>query len=91
MDASVTVCGRHPCDQPWRCHRSRQNVADEFTCDHTGQDREYDVLALASRLAGEETALRSSSLGGAQILGSHHARLGYASARDMRGGVTGPA
>jgi subtilisin family serine protease len=74
------VCGQRPCDRRWRCHRSRQTQSDPFTCDHTSQAREYDVLALASRLAGEETALRCSSLGGPQILGSHHARLGYPSA-----------
>jgi hypothetical protein len=84
LDSSTMVCGRRPCDRRWRCHRSRENASDEYTCDHTGQSREQKVLALATQLAGEETALRCSSMGGPQILGSNHARLGYSTAREMR-------
>lgn len=83
LSASDTFCGSK-CDQPWRCHRSRQSASDEFTCDHTTQQREQEVLALVTRLASEEIALQCSSLGGPQILGSNHAQLGYASAVEMR-------
>jgi subtilisin family serine protease len=83
LSATDTFCGSK-CDQPWRCHRSRQSPTDDLTCDHTSQQREQDVLALVTRLAGEEIALQCSSLGGPQILGSNHAQLGYASAVAMR-------
>jgi subtilisin family serine protease len=78
-----TYCGS-TCDRPWRCHRSRQNTTDQFTCDHTSQQREQDVLALVTRLAGAEIALRCSSMGGPQILGENHAHLGYPTAVAMR-------
>jgi subtilisin family serine protease len=83
LSAADTFCGSK-CDHPWRCHRSRQSPTDEFTCDHTSQQREQEVLALVTRLAGEEIALQCSSLGGPQILGSNHAQLGYGSAVAMR-------
>ncbi len=71
------------CDRPWRCHKFRAVTSGEFQSFHGNQTREYEVLALASRLAGENTALQCISIGGPQILVSHYRILGYGSPREM--------
>jgi hypothetical protein len=47
------------------------------------QAQEYDVLALARGLAGDEVALRCISIGGPQIMGFNFAALGYRSAGEL--------
>jgi subtilisin family serine protease len=71
------------CPHPWTCHHFRPDPSQPFRSVHTGQPAEYAALAVAAQLAGEETALRCASLGGPQILSRHHARLGYATSREM--------
>jgi hypothetical protein len=68
----------------WEGHQFRESPAGAWETVHTGkQEAEYRVLALASRLAGEETALQCISMGGPQIMGASHAEIGYSTARAM--------
>ena len=64
----------------WKCHAYRRSTAEPFAPCHTGQAQEYDVLALARGLAGDEVALRCISIGGPQIMGFNFGALGYQSA-----------
>jgi hypothetical protein len=65
-------------------HLFRESPGGAWETVHTGkQEAEYRVLALASRLAGEETALKCISMGGPQIMGASHAEIGYPTARAM--------
>ena len=88
FDTHFQVGGRPPrtgpgCEHPWQCHYAREDPSQPFVPVHSGQPQEAATLALATRLSGEDTALRCASFGGTQILGRHHARLGYASPREM--------
>ena len=67
----------------WKNHQCRVEEMDPFKAVHASQTREYAVLKLARRLAGDEPALKSISIGGPQILISNRTRLGYESARAM--------
>lgn len=68
----------------WEGHQFRESPTGAWETVHTGkQEAEYRVLQLASRLAGEETALRCISMGGPQIMGASHAEIGYPTARAM--------
>ncbi|MBF2062891.1 MAG: DUF3380 domain-containing protein [Calothrix sp. C42_A2020_038] len=67
----------------WQNHKFRENATDTFQSFHGNQVLEYQVLALASRLAGEEIALQCISIGGPQILGSNYRMIGYSTPREM--------
>ncbi|MCF2146268.1 M15 family metallopeptidase [Desmonostoc muscorum LEGE 12446] len=69
--------------RPWQNHKFRENPSDAFQGFHGDQAREYQVLALASRLATEEIALQCISIGGPQILGSNYRMIGYTTPREM--------
>jgi hypothetical protein len=69
--------------KPWHNHAYRADAQGAWRDLHRGQDREYDALAVAIRLAGEATALGCISIGGPQILIRNHALLGYATRKDM--------
>jgi subtilisin family serine protease len=88
FDEHFQFGGRPPrtgadCAKPWRCHHFRSSSGEPFRPVHVGQAIERDALRVATRLAGEDTALRCASFGGPQILGSNHERLGYATPREM--------
>jgi N-acetylmuramidase-like protein len=70
-------------EESWKNHRWRATVAQPFATFHGDQDAEYRVLAFATRLSNEETALQCISIGGSQILVSNHRMIGYDTARGM--------
>ncbi len=67
----------------WENHKFRESPSEPFRTFHGSQELEYRVLALASRLAGEETALLCISIGGPQILISNFHMIGYRSPKGM--------
>jgi hypothetical protein len=67
----------------WKCHHYREQAAGAFVACHQSQDQEYEVLALATALAGEDIALRCISIGGPQIMGFNFATAGFASPRAL--------
>jgi hypothetical protein len=71
----------------WLNHQFRKNTTDPWQNVHIkgprSQEREYEVLNVAIRLAGQDPALRSISIGGPQILITNHSRIGYSSPRQM--------
>jgi hypothetical protein len=84
FDAYFRFGGRGNVDgRAWENHAFRECTAENFRPYHGNQDSEYRALAIAIDLAGEEIALRCASIGGPQILMSHHALLGYDTAGEM--------
>ncbi len=71
------------CNASWRCHEYRRSPAESFDECHRDQAQEYDVLDVATSVAGAEVARQCISMGGPQIMGFNHARTGYASASEM--------
>ena len=71
-------------DGPFRLLHPRRDEADGRAPgqDHA-QELQYQALNLAIKLAGEEAALQSISMGGPQIMGLNYRLLGYASATAM--------
>lgn len=69
--------------KPWRGHKYRKTKSGPFLPFHGKQVREYEVLELATKLAGEATALRCISIGGPQILISNHRLIGYRQPKAM--------
>lgn len=67
----------------WENHRYRRDASGTWTSFHGNQSSEYDVLDLATSLAGETVALQCISIGGPQILVSNHRTLGYGTPRAM--------
>jgi len=67
----------------WRNQQWREDPAQPFATFHGDQTAEYRVLAFATRLANEDTALQCISIGGSQILVSNHRMIGYDTARAM--------
>jgi hypothetical protein len=73
----------HP-GRSWEGHQIRGSESGAFEPLHTGsQEDEYRALRLATRLAGDDIALRCISMGGPQVMGFNHGKLGYASPRQM--------
>jgi hypothetical protein len=70
-------------DERWKNHRWREDPSQPFATFHGSQDAEYRVLAFATRLSSEDTALQCISIGGSQILVSNYAMIGYDGARAM--------
>jgi len=64
-------------------HAFRETTDSPWQPFHGQQQREYQVLALARRLAGDDVALQCISIGGPQILVSFFRTLGYGSPRAM--------
>jgi len=61
----------------WQNHAMRTSPDDAWRRFHGEQGTEYEAFALASRLAGEETACLCASFGGPQIMGFNHAACGF--------------
>ena len=78
------------CNQTFNCHEFRRNAAGPFEECHLSQDVEYEVLDVASGLAGAEIARRCISMGGPQIMGFNHVAAGYATASEMFDAFQGP-
>lgn len=68
---------------PWTNHAIRPTTTSDWQSFHGKQANEYMAFDLATQLGGLEAACLSSSFGGPQILGSNHARIGYASAEQL--------
>jgi hypothetical protein len=66
----------------WTGHRFRTAAGEDWHSPHTGQDAEWAAFNFARGLH-EMSALRSISMGAAQIMGFNHARIGYDSALEM--------
>jgi hypothetical protein len=69
--------------KPWQGHEFRESPDANFELMHSGQATEYRALDLASRMAGQDMALLSISIGGPQIVISNHRLIGYPSPRAM--------
>jgi hypothetical protein len=67
----------------WTNHSYRLDKKDDFCICHTSQDSEYEVLKLASKLAGEEIACKCLSIGGCQIMVDEFLTVGYSNASAM--------
>jgi hypothetical protein len=67
----------------WENHQFRGAASGAFQSFHGNQEREYKVLSLAARVAGENIALQCISIGGPQILVSNYRMLGYSTPRGM--------
>ena len=78
------------CDGSWKCHEYRRSTFEPFVACHQSQDQEYDVLDVASGLAGAEIARQCISMGGPQIMGFNHGMLGFGSASEMYDAFQGP-
>jgi peptidoglycan hydrolase-like protein with peptidoglycan-binding domain len=70
----------------WQNHQYRLSTSDVWKDVHISgsenQNREWEAFALARRL-NEEAAMKSISMGLAQIMGFNFAALGYRSVKDM--------
>jgi hypothetical protein len=66
----------------WQGHQFRVQADGAWSDVHASQDSEWQALGLA-RGFDDTAALRSASFGAPQILGRHHARLGYDSVQAM--------
>lgn len=68
--------------KPWLAQEFRPGAGEAWTPIHASQSSEWKALELA-RAWNEPAALRATSMGAPQILGSNHAVIGYASPRAM--------
>ena len=66
----------------WQGHKWRHSVNEPFSNVHASQASEWRAFELASSLA-ESAAKRAISMGGPQIMGFNHSRIGYESVIDM--------
>lgn len=67
---------RYDGSRRWQGHQFRAQADGAWLDVHASQDSEWQALGLA-RGFDDGAALRSASFGAPQILGRHHARLGY--------------
>lgn len=68
---------------PWTGHKWRLNPGAPWIVQHTGlQSNEWDVFNYA-RSVHQEAAMRSISMGSAQIMGFHFKSVGYDNVADM--------
>ena len=68
----------------WTGHSWREDASGTWQSFHGDQDAEWSVLDFARGLDGaNESALRSHSMGIAQVMGFNHQTLGYDSAQEM--------
>jgi hypothetical protein len=66
----------------WENHEFREHTTEPWVRFHGNQNQEWRVLEFA-RVLSEPAALRSISMGGPQIMGFNHPRIGYDSVREM--------
>jgi len=66
----------------WQGHQFRASPGGRWRDFHGDQDGEWEVLDF-SRALDDEAALSAISMGGPQIMGFNHGRVGYASARQL--------
>jgi hypothetical protein len=71
----------HP-EKPWTNHQFREKKGGRWVNFHGSQEQEWRVFEFA-RALNEPAAMRSISMGGPQIMGFNHARIGYDSVREM--------
>jgi hypothetical protein len=71
----------HP-EKRWTNHQFREKRGGRWIAFHGNQNQEWRVLDFA-RALNEPAAMRSISMGGPQIMGFNHARIGYESVREM--------
>jgi hypothetical protein len=84
FDAHFRFGGRHGIEGvKWQNHMLREAPDSGWMRFHGDQHTEYLALALATRLAGAETACQCASFGGPQIMGFNHALVGYDTAGEM--------
>lgn len=72
----------------WLGHKFRADSKGKFEKVHSSQNREWAVFEFA-RTLDEESAIKSISMGAAQILGSNYRMLGYESAKEMFADMSG--
>lgn len=68
--------------QRWTGHKYRMSPTDPWASFHGTQSKEWQVLELA-RSMNDTAALKSISMGAAQVMGFNYKTLGYASVQDM--------
>ncbi len=66
----------------WEGHQFRSDASQAWQGVHRNQETEWQALELARGLA-DAPALCSTSMGSPQIMGYHHARIGYATVQEM--------
>ncbi len=66
----------------WQNHKFRENPRGRWMPFHGKQNLEWRVFEFARNL-NEPAAMRSISMGGPQIMGFNHSRIGYDSAGEM--------
>jgi hypothetical protein len=69
-------------EKKWRNHEFRDHAGEPWAPFHGNQNQEWRVLEFA-RALNEAAALRSISMGGPQIMGFNHPRIGYDSVSEM--------
>jgi len=72
----------------WTGHKFRASETDAWMSFHGNQSKEWTVLDLARSL-DDTAALKSISMGAAQIMGFNFQTLGYASVQDMFDSMAG--
>lgn len=73
---------RFSLEKRWKNHEFREHTTEIWIRFHGNQKQEWRVLELA-RALNEPAAMRSISMGGPQIMGFNHPRIGYDSVREM--------
>ncbi|MCB9761421.1 MAG: DUF3380 domain-containing protein [Alphaproteobacteria bacterium] len=68
--------------QRWKGHKWRRNATDAWQTFHGNQDSEYEVLEFARSL-DDTGALKSISMGAAQIMGFNHESQGFDTVQEM--------
>ena len=66
----------------WKGHAFRQDTNSEWQAFHGHQDKEWQVLKFA-RTLDDTAALKSISMGGPQVMGFNHNKIGYANVQQM--------
>ena len=69
-------------DRRWEGHRFRKSTDEEFADFHGNQNKEWEVFEFA-RGMDESAAIKSISMGAAQIMGFNFSMLGYDSPQEM--------
>ena len=73
---------RYSSQKAWQNHEFRENPRGRWMGFHGNQNLEWQVFYYARKL-NEPAAMRSISMGGPQIMGFNHSRIGYDSAGEM--------
>jgi hypothetical protein len=70
-------------DKRWKSHKFRKAAGDGWRGFHGNQAAEYEALALARQLAGDDVAIQCVSIGGPQIVCGNFRKLGYSRPIEM--------